>query len=322
MITRTEEELAGSVSVAAAVTNPLNLVVDRRANRVLTFDAGTQELVTVKLASNGTPDPAAIGRFDARALGLQEPRGLTMDPASGRLYLLDSSGQRIVRVDPAPDQGLDMTEALNDGRVSTIDLRPADVVGAQGLAFNPADGHLYVLSPTKQALYEVTQTGQVVAVRDLADSDDFALIDPAGMVFAPSGDSTDDPPIRACTSSPVAWVTRGGGPARSWNCRWSRLRLRQLPLDGRATLVHTTFTSQWSSPSGLPWAALYIPTSGRLMISDSEIEEYQRPYWEAKRLLIHASRSISPARPGHHQLHERADRHRFQPDQQPSVHLG
>jgi Bacterial Ig-like domain len=279
MVTRTEEELAGSVSVAGAVTDPLNLVVDRRANRVLTFDAGAQEFVAVKLASSGVPDPASVGRFNARALALQEPRGLTMDPASGRLYLLDTGGQRIVRVDPAPDLSLDMTEALNDGRVSTIDLRPVGVVGARGLAFNPADGHIYVLSPAKQALYELTPTGQVVAARDLADSDDFALIDPGGMVFAPSGDSTDDP----ANQSLYIADSRVGD---TWRRPGQIMELSLVEAQASAvastivpTLVHTTFTSQWSSPSPDPMGGAYIPTSGTLMISDSEIEEYQRPYW-------------------------------------------
>jgi uncharacterized protein YjiK len=280
MITHTED-LAGSVNVAAAVTDPLNLVVDRGANRLLTFDAGTQEIVAIRLTSRGAPDPASIGRFDARPLGLQRVRGLTMDPASGRLYLLDNGAQRIVRVDPAPDHSLDMAEALNDGRVSSIDLRRSELADARGLAFNPADGHLYVLAPAKQGLYELTETGEVVAVRDLADSDDFHLIDPAGMVFAPSGDSTDDPSNQSLyiADSRVGDTWRRPGQI-------IELSLVEAPTTEAAvstivpTLVRTTFTSQWSSPSPDPMGGAYIPTSGTLMISDSEIEEFQRPYWE------------------------------------------
>ncbi|MGH8248047.1 MAG: Ig-like domain-containing protein, partial [Gammaproteobacteria bacterium] len=130
--------------------------------------------------------------------------------------------------------------------------------------------------------YELTQTGQVVAVRDLSDSDDFKLIDPQGMVFAPSGDSTDDP---ANQSLYIANSRLGD--------KWQRpgevieLSLAEAAPSGPfvvastivPTLVRTTFTSQWSSPSPDPMGGAYIPTSNRLMISDSEIEEYQRPYW-------------------------------------------
>ncbi len=280
MITHLEDP-AGSVSVAMAIANPINMAFDGKANRLLAFDPATQELVEIKAQSSGVPDPASIGRFDARALGLQHPRGLTVDPASGRLYLLDNGAQRIVRVDPAPDQSLDIAEALKDGRVSSIDLKPAELVDARGLAFNPADGHLYLLSPAKQALYELTQTGQVVAVRDLSDSDDFKLIDPQGMVFAPSGDSTDDP---ANQSLYIADSRLGD----QWQRQGQVIELSlteplQTDLSTATTivptLVRTTFTSQWSSPSPDPMGGAYIPTSNRLMVSDSEIEEYQRPYW-------------------------------------------
>ncbi len=281
MITHIEDP-AGSVSVATAIASPINMAFDGKANRLLAFDPATQELVEIKANSSGVPDPTSIGRFDARALGLQNPRGLTVDPASGRLYLLDNGAQRIVRVDPAPDQSLDIAEALKDGRVSSIDLKPAEVVDARGLAFNPADGHLYLLSPAKQALYELTQAGQVVAVRDLSDSDDFKLIDPQGMVFAPSGDLTDDP----ANQSLYIADSRLGDP---WQRQGQVIELSlSEPLQTNAltattivpTLVRTIFTSQWSSPSPDPMGGAYIPTSIQLMISDSEIEEYQRPYWE------------------------------------------
>jgi uncharacterized protein YjiK len=276
------EELEGSVDAAAAVTDPLNIVVDRRANRLLTFDAGKQELVAVRLTSRGRPDPASTERFAAGALRLREPRGLTMDPASGRLYLLDSGARRIVRVDPAPDQSLDMTDALSAGRVSSIDLGPGELAGARGLAFNPADGHLYVLVPAQQSLYELTENGQVVTVRDLADSDDFRLVDPEGMVFAPSGDTTDDPSNQSLYLADSRTGDSSGRPGQILE-----LSLVEAPITEAAvaastivpTLVRTTFTSQWSSPSPDPMGGAYIPTTGRLMISDSEIEEYQRPYW-------------------------------------------
>jgi hypothetical protein len=281
MITH-DEELAGSVNAAAALTDPLNLVVDRGANRVLTFDAGTQEVVAIGLTSRGAPDPTSIGRFDGRPLRLQKPRGLTIDPASGRLYLLDNGAQRIVRIDPAPDHSLDMAEALKDGRVSSIDLRRGELADARGLAFNPADGHLYVLAPGKQALYELAETGEVVAARDLADSDDFRLIDPTGMVFAPSGDSTDDPSNQSLyiADSRVGDSARRPGQIIELSLVEATATADGVDATIVPTLVRTIFTSQWSSPAPDPMGGAYIPTSGRLMISDSEIEEYQRPYWE------------------------------------------
>src|SRR5690606_21517558 len=41
-------------------------------------------------------------------------------------------------------------------------------------------------------IYELTQRGEIVAIRELAD---VTLRNPQGMVFAPSGDLTDDPSL-------------------------------------------------------------------------------------------------------------------------------
>ncbi|HET7008625.1 MAG TPA: Ig-like domain-containing protein [Candidatus Binatia bacterium] len=281
MLTPTEDP-AGTLEMGTTLKDALDLAFDGKANRLLAFDPATQELVEIKAKPSGVPDPMSIGRFDARALGLQNPRGLTVDPASGRLYLLDSGARRIVGVDPAPDQSLDIAEALRDGRVSSIDLQPAELVAARGLAFNPANGHLYLLSPAKHALYELTQTGQVVAVRDLSDSDDFKLIDPQGMVFAPSGDSTDDPSHQSLYIADSRLGDQWQRPGEIIELSLAETATSD-PFAAASTivptLVRTIFTSQWSSPSPDPMGGAHIPTTNRLMISDSEIEEYQRPYW-------------------------------------------
>ena len=65
------------------------------------------------------------------------------------------------------------------------DVRP-------GIAFDPTTSHLHVLDPENLRLYEVTDTGVVVTNRDVSD---FGLNNPQAMVFAPSGDQTDDPSV-------------------------------------------------------------------------------------------------------------------------------
>jgi hypothetical protein len=73
-----------------------------------------------------------------------------------------------------------------------VDLQPTGLVNPHGLAFDPTTGHRHVLNPSEQILYELTRTGQVVAVHDLSE---FDLGNPQAMVFAPSSDLTDDPSI-------------------------------------------------------------------------------------------------------------------------------
>jgi hypothetical protein len=204
MITPLEEQ-AGSVNVAAAIADSINVAFDSKANRLLLLDAAANELIEVKARPTGYLDPAALTRFGVQPFGLQHPQGMTLDPASGRLFILDSAASRIVRIRPGSDKGFAGEAALREGRVSWVDLRQIGRADLRGIAFNPTNGHLYVLSPSAQTMYELTEAGRVVATRDLAP---LVLRNPQGMAFAPSGDLTDAP-----TQMNLYLADSGLGPA-------------------------------------------------------------------------------------------------------------
>jgi hypothetical protein len=232
---------------------------------------------------------------------------MTFDPASGRLFILDAAGPRIVRIEPEPGGGFD------NGTISEVDLRQTGLVDPRGLAFDPTTGHLHVLIPAEQKLYELSETGQIVASRDLSE---FGLGHPQGMVFAPSGDSTDDPAIMnlyLADSGLVAGQIQGagsleGGQKVSGSTGSSRHRV-YLPLimgsssadEGtkeeqapakivelslnqpvspvgvaeavQASMVQTIDTSQFSPPSPDPAGITYLDSSNTLLVSDSEVNE-------------------------------------------------
>jgi DNA-binding beta-propeller fold protein YncE len=186
------EALLASVNVDVNRIDPINLAFDNRANRLLLFDTASSELVAIRSGADGLldPSPEAITRFQVGPLGLQAPQGLTFDPANGHLFILDSAALQIVRIEPGADGGFDSVTALSEGRVTRIDLTPTGLVDPRGLAFNPRNGHLYLLKPAGQSLHEFTTTGQRVAILQLPPSE---FVNPHGLVFALSGDATDDP---------------------------------------------------------------------------------------------------------------------------------
>jgi len=178
------EDRAGTVRIAAALTDPLNLTFDGNANRLLIFQSSNNQLIEITARPDGSLDPQTLRRIDARSFGLQNPQGLTVDPVSGRLFILDAAGPRIVRVEPDPQLGFERPI------ISEIDLARSGLSDLRGLAFDPTDGHLHVLDPAAQALYELSETGQILASHDLSE---FDFRNPQGMTFGPSGDTTDDP---------------------------------------------------------------------------------------------------------------------------------
>jgi hypothetical protein len=174
------EEVVATISVDVSMIDSINLAFDNLANRLILFDTAASELIAIKTGPDGLldPSPAAITRYQVGQLGLQAPRGLTIDPANGHLFILDSAALQLVRVEPGADGGFDGGAALNEGRISRVDLKETGLVDPRGLAFNSRSGHFYLLSPVGQQMYELSATGQVAAILQLPP---FEFVDPHGL---------------------------------------------------------------------------------------------------------------------------------------------
>jgi hypothetical protein len=254
------EDPAGRIHVAAGFTDPLNLAFDARIGRLVLFDetAGDPVMALVTSHNGQTAAGQAVARLNARTLGVTRAQGMTFDPAAGRLFVLDAAVPRVV--------GRAYT-----GDLFEIDLRHLAHAQFGGIAFNSANGHLYILDRASQTLYELSTGGTVLATRNLAS---LRLHNPQGLTFAPSGDPTDDP---AMMNLYVADGAGGRGPAargRVVEVEITPPTLAALPAAStEASLVRMIDTSQWRPPSPDPSGITYLPASGRLLISDGEVEE-------------------------------------------------
>ncbi|HXW00558.1 MAG TPA: SdiA-regulated domain-containing protein, partial [Anaerolineae bacterium] len=297
----------GSARIREAIQDAINVAFDRSFNRLLIVDPQANRLIEVRERPNGNLDPSTRVRHNIQHFGLKNPQGITVDPLNGHLFILDTVGPRILHIEPEPDGTFDQAV------ISVVDLQPAGLADVRGLAFDPTTGHLHLISLAVQKLYELTQAGQVVTTRDLAQ---FNLKDPQGMVFAPSGDLTDSP------SQISLYVTDGGTPDAPQNQAGANSIAPSgyqlyLPLilrgtDGEeivlpapeaiqadlvpppageiveltfteavapaaataeGTLIRTILTSQFSPPSPDPSGIAYLPASGTLMIVDGEVDE-------------------------------------------------
>jgi len=263
-------DLAGSVTVATTIADAVKMAFDGKSNSLLFFDGSVEELVEIKASANGRPrpSPGAITRFNAQPFGVKEARGMTFDPETGDLFFLvvpaPPAVPRIVRIIPDPQNRFDSPV------VSNIVLNSLRQSQLRGIAFNPNDGHLYVMNPAEQKLYEVTQEGKVLTTRNLSP---LKLGDVQNMAFAPSGDETDDPALMGL------YIVDNGLSSEQRLGDITELSLTQpqvLDLSAvtiQTSLVQTILTSQWSPPSPDPSGGAYIPSSNNLLISDGEVEE-------------------------------------------------
>lgn len=287
-----------SARIAAQVRNPINITFDRRHRRLLAYASPADRLIEVRENPHGTLDPSTLVRHDVRRLGIDDPQGMAVDPDSGDLFILDSAAPRIVRIAPTRGGSFATVE------VADVDLRPTGTVDPVGLALDPTTGHLHVVDPDEELLYELRQTGAVVATRDLSGLE---LTDPQGMVFAESGDLTDDPDGMSlyladsglgAGAEPGSPVVAGATPASMKQLAESSSVSVEMAAatqsDGQllelsftdtptapvsaadsavSTLVQTINAWQWSPPSPDTSGVVHLPASDTLMASDGEVNE-------------------------------------------------
>lgn len=271
----------GTAVLESLPANPLNVTFNSHSGSLLFLDSAAGELVELQSGLAGGHSSAGdLARFPVGSLGLLEPRGMTFDPASGFLYFLDAAGPRVLSIAPGSASGFDVAAAMREGRVAEIGLGALERGELRGLAIDERTGLLYVLDAALEKLYGLSREGGIVSSFDLAS---LGLSGTQGMVFAPSGDPTDDP---LNTSLYVSAGGRSGGK-RAGEGQIVELSITEtataittLSTTTSATLVRTIKTSAWSPASPDPAGLVYLPSTNRLLVTDSEVEEMQ--IWAGK----------------------------------------
>jgi hypothetical protein len=269
----------GSASIAGSIRDPSNIAFDNKANRLLIFLSPAHRLIDVFEGPDGNLDLSTLILHDAWHFGLKNPQGMTVDPLSGHLFILDTVGPRLLRIEPEPDGG------FANAVISEVDLQSTGLVDVRGIAFDPTTGHLHLLSLGEQKLFELTQTGQVVATRDLSA---FGLRDPQSMVFAPSGDLTDDP-LELSLYITNSDILNTGQNQEEQLLQYSQAATGSTPGEivelsftepvaapastFQSSLIQTINAWQWSPPSPDSAGVVYLPASDRLLVCDSEVNE-------------------------------------------------
>ncbi|MCZ7573203.1 MAG: hypothetical protein M5U01_32030 [Ardenticatenaceae bacterium] len=271
------EELVDRVDLDFVVDDTLSTVLDDRGKRLLLLHGEPAELIQISVGDNGIVDPSRRASFDVRQFGLSRAQGMAVDPDRRFLFVLDSVARQVVRVTLNTDRF--------DGAITRLNLARLGMTDARGIAVNPADGHVYVMSPAEQRLYELTQEGQPVATYDLKGLN---LIDPRGLVIAPSADLTDSPAVMHLYIADSGLPDRqpalaGIAPEALVEQQPGKIVEVALGADAQSVAPSTTSTSlilvwtvdmaAFSPPSPDPSGLTYLSASNTLLVSDAEVEE-------------------------------------------------
>ena len=147
------------------VEDARNLAFNEFTNSLLVLGNANTRLDEFSVNEKGIPvaDSGPSQVYNLRALNLSEARGMAFDPNSGRMFILDSSGNRLTILAPAAGTGLDGDSAMRENRVKQINLKTLDYTNQQGIAYNPNNEHLYLLDAINQKVYEITLAGEKVS---------------------------------------------------------------------------------------------------------------------------------------------------------------
>jgi sugar lactone lactonase YvrE len=251
-----------TVTIPTPVGELAAVAFDSRFGRLLMLDAARGELLSLAQGPDGGLNPAGLTRYPIGQFGVQQATAMTVDSGTGRIYFLD--GTRLVAVDPTGDGGLAGATA------SVVDLAAASPVDPHGLALDPASGHLHVMDAATQRLYEVTAAGELVASRDLAQ---FNLAAVRDMLFAPSGDLTDEP--EQAHLYLLNSAARGPQILEFSLAEFSAQddAVMAAALTYQSTVIQTMVASNWSPSSPDSSGIAYLPHKNRLLVSDGEVDE-------------------------------------------------
>jgi hypothetical protein len=260
-----------AVHLDAAPLDAINLAYDNHFRRLLMFERPAGRLIEVREGADGRLDPTTLAYYDAASWGVSNPQGIAVDQSNGRLLLLDGAGTpRIVVVTPASDG------SFSQPTITQFTLATTGQA-FRGLALDPSSGNVQTVSRSQQALIEFDPTGQLVDTRDLTQ---YGLRNPNGIMFAPSGDMTDDPAEQSLYVADSG--TSGQGQAPNQATAGSTGQVKEFSLAAppnagminfASSTVRTTNMAALSPPSPDPSGITYLSNRNTLLISDGEVEE-------------------------------------------------
>lgn len=206
-----------------------------------------------------------IKKYIQNPFGIKYIWGVSNDPATGSLYILDADGPAIVKI--SPDK-LDYASGSGNEaklRIERINLPFLQGRFLTGLAYNPEFSLLYLYSKYEKKIIAVNQNGQLKKTLDISTLE---LENLQGMVFAHSTDPTDDP------DQMNLFLADEGSRSRVIELSLTEIGSLEFLTETISTsVVRVVDTSAWSPPSPDPAGIEYLPGTNRLFVVDSEVDE-------------------------------------------------
>lgn len=115
---------------------------------------------------------------------ITDPEDVTCDPATGTVYVVSGTQHQILVLRHQAGSGMQYVDLID--LVETAGTPAGIPSDAEGIAFDPASGHFFVISRADRALYEYTIEGVWVQTFNIKPFTNPKIKKPSGLAIAPS----------------------------------------------------------------------------------------------------------------------------------------
>ncbi|MPZ94474.1 MAG: hypothetical protein GEU96_06020 [Propionibacteriales bacterium] len=157
--------------------NPANghlFTSDDDKKRIFEVDDGADNVF-------GTADDV-VTSFSSAAFGNTDPEDLTLDLATGDLYIVDGLGREVTRVSPGSNGVFDGVPPLGDDTWGHFDLEILGAMDPEGINYDPVRGTLLVIDDSAAKIFELARNGSLINAIDITSLNTQAA---AGVAIAP-----------------------------------------------------------------------------------------------------------------------------------------
>jgi hypothetical protein len=181
--------LRGTLSTMAFSAEPHGVTLYPRNGHLFFADDSVDEIFELAPGADGLYNTSddSLSSFDTRAFLSFDPEGLAYLDAleSGNqdtLFIADGVSARVFTLTPGTNGVFDGVAPAGDDEVWSFGVSGDGFVDVEGIALNPANGHLYLVGRPNTMLAQYTTEGHLVRVFDISAA---APLAPSGLTFAP-----------------------------------------------------------------------------------------------------------------------------------------
>jgi uncharacterized protein YjiK len=154
--------LAYSIEPTGIGFNPIN-------HHLFISDDDKREIFEIAPGVDGLPNTAddIVTSFDTAQFNSLDPEGVTYSSADGLLFIVDGINNEVYQVsagangifDGAPAAG---GTAGGDDVITNFDIQAINIFDPEGIYYDAASGHLFLIANNQGLIYEITTTGTLV----------------------------------------------------------------------------------------------------------------------------------------------------------------